>query len=172
MSALRFDWYGTGDSSGPGDAGTLARWREDVRAAAAELRAESGADELLCVGLRLGAAVAATSGERFRRLVLWDPVTSGRDWLGAQERLHRAAVGDHDHDGRSGPREASEELLGHPMTATLRGELEGLELSEAQRAAAGVVTITSDVDPWSDPSELQQALLPGAALERVVEALL
>ena len=53
-AAMRFDYAGTGDSSGEiADFGVDA-WVEDIEAAAEVLRQESGVTRIVLVGLRLG----------------------------------------------------------------------------------------------------------------------
>jgi len=81
---LRFDYSGTGDSWGDAQIADLTAWTSDVRHAVDELRAASGAERFDLVGLRLGAFVAAQAGLHIsgvRRLVLWDPVIDGDQWL-------------------------------------------------------------------------------------------
>lgn len=78
--ALRFDYFGTGDSAGADDEVSLARWREDVWTAIQELRDISGVQRVTVIGMRLGAAVAASAvaeSPDIERLVLWDPVDDG-----------------------------------------------------------------------------------------------
>ena len=53
---LRFDWFGTGDSAGAGEEGSIARWLEDARTAIDELKDTAGVTRVSLVGLRLGAA--------------------------------------------------------------------------------------------------------------------
>lgn len=77
---LRFDYRGTGDSSGDMDGVTADDWVADVGSAIAELREVAGVSSVSVVGLRLGALVAAAacSGrDDIDRLVMWDPILSG-----------------------------------------------------------------------------------------------
>ncbi len=83
---LRFDYFGTGDSAGESDEGTLAQWCQDIRAAAHEILDLSGARHLSAVGFRLGAAMTTMVDLRLRSLVLWEPVVHGRG-------LHRRSSG-------------------------------------------------------------------------------
>jgi uncharacterized protein len=85
---LRFDYGGTGDSAGEGEAQTLEQWTDDVSTAIEELRDTAGLDQVTVVGLRLGAALALQAAARggsggvgVDRLVLWDPVADGERWL-------------------------------------------------------------------------------------------
>ena len=82
---LRFDFYGTGDSGGESIDIDLAGWEGDLESAIEELTEITGLSKVTLIGLRLGAAVAASVAARLRgkieALVLWDPVVSGPEYL-------------------------------------------------------------------------------------------
>jgi alpha/beta superfamily hydrolase len=75
---LRFDYYGTGDSSGGTDEGSPRRWCEDIQAAISELKEMTGAVRISLMGLRFGANLAAEVAARAPKaidsLALWDPL--------------------------------------------------------------------------------------------------
>jgi pimeloyl-ACP methyl ester carboxylesterase len=79
MHVLRFDYYGTGDSSGETGAGDIASWCSDIETAIAELKDMTGATKVTLVGLRLGASmaawVAAKRPDEVDSLILWEPLT-------------------------------------------------------------------------------------------------
>lgn len=82
LTALRFDYPGTGDSVGvEQDPGGIERWVDSIVAAAAFLRAECGVTRISLIGLRLGGALAALAAERIGdvgMLACLNPVLSGR----------------------------------------------------------------------------------------------
>lgn len=84
-AVLRFDHRGEGDSDRTFEASDLTTRVEDTTAAIEELkRRATGLQQVTLVGLRLGASVAAlAAAERddVERLVLWDPVVSGADYM-------------------------------------------------------------------------------------------
>jgi len=87
---LRFDYHGTGDSGGDLEESTSPSWREDISMAIDELKDTAGADRVSLCGLRMGAAWAAqVASERadVDRLVAWDPVLDGREYVQALTRL-------------------------------------------------------------------------------------
>src|SRR4051812_49516631 len=59
LHVLRFDYYGTGDSAGELEEGTLSGWEGDIRTALEELAETSQSRALSLVGLGLGGALAA-----------------------------------------------------------------------------------------------------------------
>jgi len=83
--ALRFDYDGTGDSSGPWDAPDRVRaWVASIGAAVAEIRARAGVSRVALVGVRFGAALAflaAKDDDTIDGLVAWAPVVSGRAYV-------------------------------------------------------------------------------------------
>ena len=164
---MRFDWSGTGDSWGQTVDGTVDRWLDDVNTAVQELRDTSGAETLSIVGMRLGAALAALAcaGEKVAaaladRLVIWDPVVTGRQYIEELEAfdskenlrlLHDAS------DGR-GARDARDELVGFPFPLSLRASIEGIDLrTKPPRGARRMAIVGSSAR--SDHAELYGVLV-------------
>jgi pimeloyl-ACP methyl ester carboxylesterase len=89
---LRFDYYGAGDSGGECEEADLSGWAADLRTAHAEVVRRTGARRVVWIGMRIGAAVAQLAARdapaELSRLVLWDPIPDGRDYLDALRTLH------------------------------------------------------------------------------------
>jgi alpha/beta superfamily hydrolase len=127
LHVLRFDYYGTGDSAGDVEDGTLAGWEGDVRTALEELAESSQARSLSLVGLGLGAALAVRAARKaqLKTLVLWNPVLSGGRYIDElfardeAENLHLL------HPDRGVDRD---EAMGYPFTRALRVSLTSLDL--------------------------------------------
>ena len=82
--ALRFDYPGTGDSADPCRANLWEAWQQSLAAAAAWLRAQTGAERLLLIGLRIGgtlAAMAAAQRGDVAGLALIEPCLTGRAYV-------------------------------------------------------------------------------------------
>ncbi|GAB3135090.1 alpha/beta hydrolase [Tsukamurella serpentis] len=91
LAVLRFDYYGTGDSSVPsGLPGAVADWIESVRHAHDYLAA-LGAGDPAVVAVRAGALLAAAAELTPPALVLWDPVLRGSAFVRSQQALARVA---------------------------------------------------------------------------------
>jgi alpha-beta hydrolase superfamily lysophospholipase len=91
FAALRFDYEGTGDSSGlQHDPGRLATWLQSIRTSL-DLLKSLELPRTSVVGMRLGATLVAESMESVSPLVddlvLWDPCASGRSYLREQGAL-------------------------------------------------------------------------------------
>jgi pimeloyl-ACP methyl ester carboxylesterase len=142
---LRFDYLGTGDSSGGIDDASIPQWIADVVTAVHELRKSCQLREVSLVGLRLGATLAAQAAAECQcvdRLVLWEPVIDGREYVATQRALHRAWVDDEARDGRRA-QEAEDELLGYRLTKRLRQELESMSLWSLAKAPAPYLHVLS-----------------------------
>jgi pimeloyl-ACP methyl ester carboxylesterase len=87
---LRFDYRGTGDSTGEPEESTIDAWTDDARLAYDEIRDAAGVQCVSFIGLRLGAMVAllaSAAGAAVEDLFLWDPVVSGASYLEEIELL-------------------------------------------------------------------------------------
>src|SRR5262245_44836634 len=86
---LRYHARGHGDSAGDFAAVTLESLTQDALAAAGEVLRRSGAEQVVWVGVRFGALVAAAALERGPRaagLALWEPVHAPLDYFRGQLR--------------------------------------------------------------------------------------
>ena len=121
LAVLRFDYYGTGDSSGAWEEASLIQWLDDIDCAIAEMRWR-GCARVCLAGLRFGATLAALfSAERrgVDALVLWEPVASGEAYLRELEVLHRTQMA-----GAAAARlGATPELLGFEYSGPMRREI-------------------------------------------------
>jgi len=82
---LRFDYFGTGDSSGEMDQANLVGSNGDVAAAIEALKDIAGTSKVVLIGLRVGANIAVDVAARHKSeveaLVLWDPIVSGEQYI-------------------------------------------------------------------------------------------
>ncbi len=82
---LRFDYHGTGDSSGTLDEpGRVQGWLDSIDAAVNDLRERAGTRASALFGVRFGATLAVAVAARRRdidHLVLWAPSVSGRAYV-------------------------------------------------------------------------------------------
>lgn len=97
VGALRFDYFGTGDSEGCSTEADLDRWLLDVAGAVNEGRQRSGAHRVCLLGVRLGALVAARYTERDGPVSAFcaiDPISSGPDQISQMEQVERQGWAD------------------------------------------------------------------------------
>lgn len=96
ITAIRFDYDGTGDSAGgDGDPDRIKAYLASIRHAV-ELARDLGAENVALLGMRMGALLASLAAQDFEQvpaLVLWDPCPSGRDFLRRQTALFQMQFG-------------------------------------------------------------------------------
>ncbi len=159
---LRFDYFGTGDSAGESGQGTLEQWRDDIVTAAEELRDVADVRRVSVVGFRLGATLAALAPLEVRDLVLWDPVADGRAYLEELRQIQRRLFAHCLHPPRPGPRGATRELCGFPLSA--EQERATLALRVDQELACRADRLLLVVSDWRAPhAQLRQYLERRAA---------
>lgn len=122
IDAFRFDYFGTGDSGGEVEDLSLEGAVHDARAAIQEVMDVASVRRVTLVGLRLGALIASHAAVGIRavdRLVLWDPVADGaqyvRDLMGADATVARR--GDRRVDGFVFTGSLQDDLLGASLLA-------------------------------------------------------
>lgn len=199
--ALRFDWYGVGDSAGSFEDATLSRFTDDFQAAVDELREQTGVRSVSVFGMRVGAAVAllGAAKAKVKQLVLWDPVTDGGSYLRGQRALHNELVSDPERFWRPTPdlRTPAGELAGFQFGDELLTELRALtpeRLLEVGGArvflvhsehdsvapfcsrlqAAGAVATAAGLpirSTWDDIEAIEQRLFAAPLGPAVIEAL-
>ena len=153
LAVLRFDYDGTGDSSGgETDPDRLEDWLASV-AAATDRMAETGVTAIGMVGLRMGGLFVPHEASRrggIDALALWDPCLSGSSFL-REQRFLRTLSG-----SGSDPDDAVEApgLRFEPETVKALADLDlkGLPGSLAQRALVLIPRSCPSPAPWSGDS--------------------
>lgn len=156
--ALRFDYFGTGDSAGDSDGSGHKQWLEDVSMAIDELKAIAGVKEVTLVGMRHGATLAAmTAAQRddIARVVLWDPVADGRAYLS------ELGVGNH------APAMRDVDAQGAVLTHRLRADLEAI--TPAVFGADLPRTLVVTTDTGSDTMDVMVTHLRSLGVECELE---
>ncbi len=170
---LRLDYRGTGDSSGKTEDWSLTAWLSDIQRACEELKTKYQVERLTIIGLRLGASLAyqASREQAVKRLILWDAIYSGAEYLKDLKACHREfCEREEDRPPYQKP-DPRPQLLGYELTSQWQTELEsfGLQLNEGGR---GLLLETKGVSEslkpglfrvlkidealkWNDPLALQ-----------------
>jgi alpha-beta hydrolase superfamily lysophospholipase len=143
LPTMRFDYHGTGDSSGSDHTHErLAAWLRSINTAIDAVRAQSGATRVALVGIRLGATLATQAAAQraagdVDSLVLWGALSSGKAWvreLRAFRLLASAFDDEMPPEALRYHREDDEESAGFAFTRDTLDELRGLDLAELPRA--------------------------------------
>lgn len=131
---LRYDHPGQGDSLPLAEGEeALEAWTDGVARAAKALREAAGLDEVVLVGLRLGATLAALAQAEAAGIVLLAPVILGRRWL--RELKVAGAV------GGTGSLEGAEifEAEGLSLAADTFGRISAIDLTAVHATAPKVL---------------------------------
>lgn len=151
--ALRFDYYGCGDSEGEFAEATARTRLEDVQAAAQHLRRQAGDDRVVLLGLRLGATLAARAAEETpdcAGLALVEPVADGVAYFDGQVRrslvrkmLTRGTSGSSGAEMRRrlGSDDSTLDLDGFAVGASTYRELGALGIRAGEVGFAGPVLV-------------------------------
>lgn len=133
---LRYDHPGQGDALpfGEGEE-AFGHWLDGVGAAAQFLRRAGGVDDVVLVGLRLGATLSVLAQAEAAGLVLLAPVILGRKWL--RELKVAAAI------GRTSALDVADgfEAEGLSLDAQSVARLSGLDLTAVNATAPKVLLI-------------------------------
>lgn len=142
-AALRFDYFGTGDSEGEHASASVGTHLLDIADAVAFARARVPGAPLCLLGLRLGATIACRAAAGLvpppERLVLWEPVVSGRKLMDRERKrqLVRKMMTGKDAgtagatapaSGGSAPNDVLD-LEGYAVSRTMQAEIEDLDLA-------------------------------------------
>ena len=131
-ASLFLNYRGTGDSEGDFAAATLADWSADIRAAVSLAQARLPGAEAGLLGVRLGASLAYLERESAARLLLIEPVLSGRAMLGQLNMRQKMRV----QMAGGGAALPAGDLDGWPLSEALRAEINALDLRVAAARVA------------------------------------
>lgn len=188
---LRFDYRGTGDSFGDLGEVTVSDWLGDIALAVREGREISGSSVVRLLGVRAGALLACRSAGAFgdvQRLVLWDPVPDGVDYLQARRRIQEAILERDLSLSGAERRETLHEYAGYRLSERMLEEFRSLDastyssvpkrklhiVSTSSEAGFPVPGVLQDVAQFacSWETDFENLLVPKPVLERLVSACL
>lgn len=130
IPSMRFDYFGTGDSPGNLNQLSIDSMVDDTVAAYQEAKRQLGVDEIVLVGIRLGALIAnraACQLGSISRIAFWNPIVEGqryyRDLIRTEAMIHLASIKNNQEradDTDSKKIEIDAELLAPKMIAQLK----------------------------------------------------
>ena len=151
FDVVRFDYHGTGDSTGDdGDPDRVRVWMDSIVSAVEEVRRLAGVGRVALFGMRLGATLAARVAAKLggvESLVMWAPCASGRAFA---RELRAASV--HGSAATDDTALATFESLGYRYTAQTMQDLESLDCQSFERPPAkNVLILGRDDMPGEGP---------------------
>lgn len=164
LPTLRFDYHGTGDSSGDDyDPGRLRAWLDSVGMAIAELKARSRVEDVSLFGVRLGGSLAALAAAEYgpvHRLVLWGPCVTGTAYVRELRALRMMGALAAPPPSRVNHASSIryEESAGFVLTESTLADLAGIDLRKLPHAPAPSVLIVKRDDLPGQEERLAQSL--------------
>lgn len=185
---FKFDYWGTGDSQGTSPETTIGQAMEDLELAVQEALDMSGVNDVILLGLRLGANIAAKFADlaigsgagsvQVKGLCLWDPLETGSDYLKDLLALHHRM-----------PQEAflslplqklrlEGHLLGHAVSQKELDEIRELILTDEEltklksKLKTSILKhsdIPSDYVSWKENLALEDLIRPSEAVKRLAQ---
>lgn len=148
---LRFDYPATGDSRGEPHKLCARDWLEAIGQAVVWLSERSGLNEVRLMGLRLGALLAAQYAAIHGsiRLVLWDPVVDGADFVAGLRSEHRTYTREQNRYRRwrdRHPEKKTDAYLGFHLSDSLIDHLVNSTLRTGLQANAGRCDLALSAD--------------------------
>ena len=183
-AVLRFDYRGEGDSDRRFEQSDLRSRVEDTAAAIDDLKRQvPEVRTVTLVGLRLGAAIAAlaaTGRKHVERLVLWDPVINGADYMQSVLRInlmfqmaqHRKVVESREALVERLDRGDTINIEGYELSAPFYRQVSAMQLEEilvASPVACQIVSITPRAAAARDDLAALAARCPDATVSCAVE---
>ncbi|GAB1343139.1 alpha/beta fold hydrolase [Gemmatimonas sp.] len=149
---FRFDYRGTGDSSGDSEEFRLSAAIDDVALAIEELRDMADVDTVAVFGLRLGgtiAALVAQANEAVTHLVLWDAIANGAAYVEELRAEARVPVGAH------AAAVTTFGVMGYPVPPALQQELASVQFRGEAAPTAQAHPVRTLVVSDSDTADAQ-----------------
>ncbi|HMI88277.1 MAG TPA: alpha/beta fold hydrolase [Polyangiaceae bacterium] len=165
---LRFDYHGTGDSSGrQEDSGRVAAWMASIDAAIDYLGARTGIRRTCLFGVRTGALLAAAVADRrddVSTLVLWAPGQSGRSYV--REFRAFTAVKETPSPSNGAPAQKDEVVAGYLFSAETLDALSHINLLSAEFAGVKrALVLARDDLPGAEPRLVAHLTAKGVQAE-------
>lgn len=183
---LRFDYAGIGDSSGEFADMSIDNWLDNISQACNELVDISGVKKINILGVRLGGTLAVLSGTSLpvEKIVMWDPVVTGSEYLSNLKRMHGEMLTDTMR--YSVPRKPEEsysrELLGYIFSEDLLNELANLSIDVSEMCikdedssasndeqCRDVVFKLKDAENWVDVHKMEDMLLSSKIVPKILD---
>jgi pimeloyl-ACP methyl ester carboxylesterase len=186
---MRFDYQGSGDSFGELEEMAVSDWLDDIALVEREGREISGSRVVHLVGVRAGSLLACKAASvlpAVKRVVVWDPVIDGRDYVRSLSDAQMALCDLHALLDRAQRRAAMCEYAGYVLSERMVADLRSLDARVYSDLAPGMLrVITTSQEPfpiagvpcdtisyeceWESVSN--EPLVPRPVLERLVECL-
>ena len=159
FNTFRFDYSGTGNSSGKSADLTSNKCIKDIQTAAAYIREQSQCDQLSIIAVRLGAPLVMKAEiNDIENMILWDPVIHGSNYISLLEDFHSHAVSGLGRFRKSRKSSRIDQLYGHAMSAEKRQSFSDFSISSDQNQPAKKHFLVSSKNYLADETGCEKLL--------------
>lgn len=169
FATMRFDYYGTGNSSGNDDEpGLVASWIDSINAAVDTLMASHNLAKVCLVGFRLGgtlalAAAAKRTDHAVSDLILWAPLARGKVLCREIDMAQTVHYGKRRSE-QAEPTLLSRHFFGFLPTANILNDLEKLDVTTLEKRPAERAWLVKRGEQPIDPSLIKRLEKLGVAI--------
>jgi len=169
LHVLRFDYFGTGDSSGSFVETNYSRWCQDVQSAVEELQAISGVRKLSLIGCRLGANIAIDSSNipfskfQVEKVICWDPILDTKIYLDEMTSLNTQMLTDPLRFLKPRIVDINNELMGFDYSEELRSNLSRACIQSKHFKPKQLMMLASEDSEKSVKAFMENALFQSTA---------
>ena len=161
FNIFRFDYAGTGNSSGSSQDAIASDYINDIRTTADYIRQHSQCKKLSIIALRMGAPLAVSANVKdLENLILWDPVVEGSHYINLLQEFHNKALSKLERFRMKRKPSEVQQLYGYAMSQKQRQSLSELQLpclralNRTGNSPEKIVMITSSTYQSSEPCRL------------------
>ena len=147
---MRFDYAGTGNSTGGCEEFTAESLLADVQFAANHMREALQLNRLSIVGLRIGATIASHL-EGYDELIAWDPVIQGNSFLSMLREFHDTTLNSQTRFSRKVVGVSDQQLYGHRMSTEQICDLSELKFSAESKPERTLHLVLSEGYAEAEP---------------------
>jgi len=168
---LRFDYFGTGDSSGDWNDAGPDRWLQDIEAAATELRDISGCSRICLAGARVGASLALTFASKSDiadRVLIWDPVVDGTEYLRSLANTHTRLLDKADPRTRKRLSKLPAEFAGFRHEKWVDVELGGILLNSLDTTSISNIQYVASSQSYLDRELIKKLAASGVDVNEIL----
>ena len=129
FDVFRFDYVGSGNSSGAQGEALESDYINNIKDAADFIRQKSQSQKLSVVAMRMGTPLAVSADiSNLEHLILWDPIIKGANYISLLESFHIAALTKLERFRVKRKPSALPQLYGYKMTQAQRDSLNQVEM--------------------------------------------
>jgi amino acid adenylation domain-containing protein len=135
FDSFRFDYTGTGNSSGSTGEALASDFINNIKTAAGFFKEHSQCQKLSIIAMRMGTPLAVSADiQNIENLILWDPIVKGSNYINLLEGFHDAALSKLERFRVKRKRSAIHQLYGYAMSQQQKESLLSLEMPPIKAA--------------------------------------